>query len=49
MFTNFQNKAMGFGVGTLVSSTQINVFRDNLSCKDLQKLKKYLRLTLIFM
>ena len=22
MFTNFQNKAMGFGVGTLVSSTQ---------------------------
>ena len=31
MFTNFQNKTMGFGVGALVSSTQKNVFREDLS------------------
>ena len=31
MFTNFQNKAMGFGVGALVSSAQKNIFRENLS------------------
>ena len=36
MFTNFQNKAMGFGVGTLVSSAQKNVFRKDLSHKDLE-------------
>ena len=36
MFTNFQNKAMGFGVGTLVSSAQKNVFREDLSHKDLE-------------
>ena len=34
MFTNFQNKTMGFGVGTLVSSAQKNIFRDDLSHKD---------------
>ena len=31
MFTNFQNNAMGFGVGALVSSAQKNVFREDLS------------------
>ena len=36
MFTNFQNKAMGFGVGTQVSSAQKNVFREDLSHKDLE-------------
>ena len=36
MFTKFQNKAMGFGVGTLVSSAQKNVFRDSLSQKGLE-------------
>ena len=35
-FTNFRNKATGFGVGTLVSSAQKNVFRDELSRKDLE-------------
>ena len=28
MFENCQNKAMGFGVGTLVSSTQKNAQKD---------------------
>ena len=36
MFTNFQNKTMGFGVGTLVSSTQKNVFRDDFLHKGLE-------------
>ena len=36
MFTNFQNKDVGFGVGTLVSSAQKNVFREDLSHKDLE-------------
>ena len=36
VFTNFQNKAMGIGVGALASSTQKNVFRDDLSRKDLE-------------
>ena len=36
VFTNFQNKTMGFGVGALASSTQKNVFRDDLSRKDLE-------------
>ena len=35
-FTNFRNKAMGFGIGTLVLSAQKNVFRDDLSRKDLE-------------
>ena len=30
IFTNFQNKAMAFGVGTLVSSVPKNVFREDL-------------------
>ena len=36
MFTNFRNKDVGFGVGTLVSSAQKNVFREDLSYKDLK-------------
>ena len=36
MFTNFQNEAMSFGVGTLVSSAQKNIFREDLSHKDLE-------------
>ena len=36
MFTNFKNKAMSFGVVTQVSSAQKNVFRENLSHKDLE-------------
>ena len=36
MFTNFRNKAVGFGVGTIVSSAQKNVFRNDLSRKDLE-------------
>ena len=36
MFTNFQNKTMGFGVRTLVSSTQKNVFRDDFLHKGLE-------------
>ena len=36
MFTNSQNKTMGFGVGTLVSSGQKNVFREDLPHKDLE-------------
>ena len=28
MFENYQNKAMGFGVGTLVSSAQKNALKD---------------------
>ena len=36
MFTNLQNKAMRFGVGTLVSSVQKFVFREDLSHKDLE-------------
>ena len=36
MFTNSQNKTMGFGVGTLVSSDQKNVFREDLPHKDLE-------------
>ena len=40
MFTNFQNKAMGFGVGTLVSSAQKNVFREDLSHKDLENMER---------
>ena len=36
VFTNFQNKSMGFGVGTLVSSAPKNVFREDLSHKDLE-------------
>ena len=36
MFTNFQNKAVGFGMGTLVSIAQKkNVFREDLSHKEL--------------
>ena len=40
MFTNFQNKAMGFGVGTQVSSAQKNVFREDLSHKDLENMER---------
>ena len=40
MFTNFQNKAMGSGVGTLVSSTQKNVFREDLIHKDLENMER---------
>ena len=36
MFTNFRNKAMGFGVGTLVPSAQKNIFRNDLSRKNLE-------------
>ena len=36
MCTNFQNKTIGFGVGTLVSSAQKNVFRDDFSRKGLE-------------
>ena len=36
MFRNFQNKVMSFGVGTLVSSAQKNVFREDLSHKDVE-------------
>ena len=36
MFTKFQNKAMGFGVGTLVSSAQKNFLWLDLSRKDLE-------------
>ena len=36
MFTNFRNKAVDFGVGTIVSSAQKNVFRNDLSRKDLE-------------
>ena len=39
VFTKFQNKAVGFGMGTLVSIAQKkkkkNVFREDLSHKDL--------------
>ena len=34
MFSNFQNNAMGFGVGTLVSGAQKTVFREDFSQKD---------------
>ena len=36
MFTNCKNKIQGFGVGTLVSQQQKNVFRDDLSGPDLE-------------
>ena len=36
MFTNFQNKSASFGVGTLVSSAQKHIFREDLSHKDLE-------------
>ena len=37
MFTNCQNKIQGFGVGTLVSQQQKNVFRDDLSGPDSER------------
>ena len=36
MFTNCKNKIQVFGVGTLVSQQQKNVFRDDLSGPDLE-------------
>ena len=33
-FSNFQNKAIGFGVGALVSGAQKTVFREDFSQKD---------------
>ena len=36
MFTNCKNKIQGFGVGTLVSQQQKNVFQDDLSGPDLE-------------
>ena len=36
MFTNCKNKIQGFGVGTLVSQQQKNVFCDDLFGPDLE-------------
>ena len=36
MLTNFQNKAMGIGVETLVSKAQKKIFRQDLSHKELE-------------
>ena len=36
MFTDCKNKIQDFGVGTLVSQQQKNVFRDDLSRPDLE-------------
>ena len=36
MFTNYKNKIQGFGVGTLVSQQQENVFPDDLCGPDLE-------------
>ena len=38
MLTNLQNKTLGFGVGSLISTQQKSVFRNDLSRKDIELL-----------